>query len=148
MNSNRSNPFRRPTPSAQGAQGAQGAGGDQGAPATDPVSFPHESLDVHQVLCSAYQAIVSWPISFARGSTGDQLKRAAGSALLRYAEGFYAQGGCQTAHWIAARASCGEAGAAAMQLGLERQVGSSDIAAVRQLLVRAMSMLHRLSRRS
>ena len=118
-----------------------------GAP-TGRAVFPHERLDVHQVLVAAYQAVASWPVSFAKGTAGDQLKRAAMSALLRYAEGFYAQGGCQTAHWVAARASAGEAGAAALSLVLERRISAADAEAARLLFARAMSMLHRLSRRS
>lgn len=110
--------------------------------------YPHERLDVYRVLDEAYERVTSWPISFAKGTTGDQLERAAGSALLRYAEGFYAQGGSQATHWVAARASCGEAGAAVMRLVRRRQVGALDAEAARVLFARAMSMLYRLTRRS
>ena len=117
----------------------------QGAAA---VLFPHEQLDVHRVLVAAYQAVMSWPgVAFSRGSTGDQLKRALGSALCRYAEGYYAQGGNQSSLLQSARASCGEAATAALVLGLERRVGATQLAELRQLLGRAMCMLWRLSRR-
>ena len=136
MNSKRSNPSSAP------AQPVSAAGAT-----TERAVFPHERLDVHQVLAAAYQAVVAWPVSFSKGTTGDQLKRAVGSALLRYTEGCYAQGGCQAAHWVAARASAGEAGAAVLSLVLERRIGAAEAEAVRLLLARAMSMLHRLSRR-
>ena len=134
------NSKRFPPPSGHPAQPASAM------PAARAV-FPHERLEVHKVLVAAYQTVASWPISFARGTAGDQLKRAAMSALLRYAEGFYAQGGCQAAHWIAARASAGEAGAAVLSVVLERRIGTADAEAVRLQFARAMSMLHGLSRR-
>jgi hypothetical protein len=134
MSSVRSSSHSRPSTPAQVADGA--------------AVFPHERLDVHRVLVSAYETVAGWPVPFTKGSAGDPLRRAVGSALLRYAEGDYAQGGCQTAHGLAARASCGEAAAAAMQLVLERRIDRARAESVRRLLARAMAMLHRLSRRS
>ncbi|MBI4705894.1 MAG: hypothetical protein HY744_32785, partial [Deltaproteobacteria bacterium] len=112
------------------------------------VSFPHERLDTHRVLLAAYEAVMRWPgVAISRGTAGDQLKRALGSALCRYAEGYYAQGGNQASLWSSARASCGESATAALVLGLERRVSAAQAAEVRELLGRAMCMLSRLSRR-
>ncbi|MBI4704651.1 MAG: hypothetical protein HY744_26405 [Deltaproteobacteria bacterium] len=83
---------------------------------------------------------------FSRGAAGDRLKRALGSALCRYAEGYYAQGGNQSSFWASARASCGEAATAVLVLGLERRVSAAQAAEVRELLGRAMCVLSRLSR--
>ncbi|MBI4705474.1 MAG: hypothetical protein HY744_30635 [Deltaproteobacteria bacterium] len=111
--------------------------------------FPHERLDAHRVLLAAYEAVMRWPgVAFSRGTAGDQLKRALGSALGRYAEGYYAQGGNQASLWSSARASCGESATAVLVLGLERRVSAAQAAEVRELLGRAMCMLSRLSRRS
>ncbi|MBI4701071.1 MAG: hypothetical protein HY744_07925 [Deltaproteobacteria bacterium] len=104
--------------------------------------------DVHGVLVAAYEAVMRWPgVAFSRGSAGDQLKRALGSALCRYAEGYYAQGGNQSSLWASARASCGEAATAVLVLQLEWRVSAPQAGEVRELLARAMSMLSRLSRR-
>lgn len=112
------------------------------------VGFPHERLDAHSVLVAAYEAVMGWPgVAFSRGSAGAELERALASALCRYAEGYYAQGGNQTSLWQSARASCGEAATAALVLQLERRVSAAQAAQVRELLGRAMCMLSRLARR-
>ncbi len=88
----------------------------------DNPQLPHEQLDVYDVLEDAYRTVMSWQgISWARGSTGDQLKRSASSAVLRYAEGYYADGGNKTTLWKGARASCGEAAAAIQLLVIDWQ---------------------------
>ena len=67
-----------------------------------PVEFPHETLDVYRLLDTAYQTVRSWQgISWSRG-TGDQLQRALSGAILRYAEGYYADGGNKAALWRSA----------------------------------------------
>jgi hypothetical protein len=58
------------------------------------------------VLEQAYRIAVGWQgVSWARGTPGDQLKRAASSAILRYTEGYYADGGTKVTQWKGARAS-------------------------------------------
>ena len=106
--------------------------------------LPHEQLDVYEVLEDAYRRVTSWQgVSWSRG-TGDQLKRAASSALLRYAEGYYADGGNKASLWKSARGSCGEAAAAVRLLALDGTVPAAQAADVRNLLGRAMRMLARL----
>ena len=59
-----------------------------GTETVDDTEFPHEQLDVHDVLESAYRIVVSWQgVSWSRGTPGDQLKRALTGAVLRYTEG-------------------------------------------------------------
>lgn len=116
-----------------------------GAKLPEEVQLPHEQLDVYDVLEGAYQIVMSWKgISWAKGTTGDQLKRAASSAVLRYTEGYYADGGHKAAHWKAARASCGEATAAAQLLAIDGKVAPQEAKRVRGLWSRAMRMLARL----
>ena len=113
-----------------------------------PPSFPHERLDVYQVLLQATEAVSRWSgFSLSRGSIGDQLIRALSTALLRYTEGYYAQGAIQTAQWNAARASCGEAASAVLVLLIQRRIDHDHAQDVRELLARAMSMLAKLVRR-
>jgi hypothetical protein len=111
-------------------------------------SFPHERLDVYRVLLQATEAVSRWSgFSLSRGSIGDQLVRALSTALLRYTEGYYAQGAIQAAQWNAARASCGEAASAVLVLLIQRRIGHDQAQDVRELLARAMSMLAKLVRR-
>jgi hypothetical protein len=111
----------------------------------DPVELPHEQLDVYRVLEEAYRRAMSWHgISWTKGTPGDQLKRSAASAVLRYTEGFYADAGNKTSLWKGARASCGEAAAAVQLLAIERKVSTEDAARVRSLFSRATRMLARL----
>jgi len=92
-----------------------------------------------------YQIAMSWKgVFWAKSTTGDQLKRAASSAVLRYTEGYYADGGNKATHWKAARASCGEATAAARLLAIDGKVATSEARRVRGLWSRAMRMLARL----
>jgi len=71
----------------------------EGLELREDVQLPHEQLDVYDVLEEAYRLAMSWRnVSWAKGTTGDQLKRAASSALPRYTEGFYADGGHKTTH--------------------------------------------------
>ena len=93
-------------------------------------------------MCRRGLAGVSW----ARGTTGDQLKRALGGALLRYTEGYYADGGNKTTLWRSARASCGEAATAVHVLALDGRISKQEATRVRGLLSRAMRMLARLLR--
>lgn len=119
----------------------------EGAELTDEAQLPHEQLDVYDVLEEAYQIAMSWKgVSWAKGTTGDQLKRAASSAVLRYTEGYYADGGHKATHWKAARASCGEATAAAQLLAIDGKVATEEARRVRGLWSRAMRMLARLLR--
>ncbi len=107
--------------------------------------LPHEKLDAYAVLEGAYRVAVGWNgVSWAKGTPGDQLKRALGSAVLRYTEGFYADGGYKTSHWKAARASCGEATAAIRLLAIDGKVPEAEADHVRSLLARAIRMLSRL----
>ena len=107
--------------------------------------LPHEQLDVYDVLEEVYRAVSSWQgISWAKGGIGDQLKRAASSAVLRYTEGYYADGGNKTSLWKGARASCGEAAAAIQLLALDGKASKAEANHVRGLLSRAMRMLARL----
>jgi hypothetical protein len=109
------------------------------------VELPHEQLDVYLVLEEAYRSAMSWQgISWTKGTPGDQLKRSASSAVLRYTEGFYADAGNKASLWKGARASCGEAAAAVQLLALERKLSSDEAARVRSLFSRAMRMLARL----
>jgi four helix bundle protein len=111
----------------------------------EQMQLPHENLDVYDVLEEAYRIAMSWKgVSWAKGTTGDQLKRASESAVLRYTEGYYADGGHKTSHWKAARASCGEAAAAAQLLAIDGKVAAEDARRVRALWSRAMRMLARL----
>ena len=84
--------------------------------------------------------------SWARGTSGDQLKRALSGALLRYTEGYYADGGNKTTLWKSARASCGEAATAVQILAMDGSVPANDAIQVRELLSRAMRMFTRLLR--
>jgi hypothetical protein len=144
-----------PHPTATLASPSARATAGQLAAATLPLlaapgaaGFAHERLDVHAVLVAAYQAVMGWSgVAFSRGSTGDQLKRALSSALCRYAEGYYAQGGNQSSLWAGARASCGEAATAVLVLALERRISAEQAAQAREPLGRAMRMLSRLGRR-
>jgi hypothetical protein len=97
------------------------------------------------VLEEAYRTAMSWQgVSWSRGTTGDQLKRATSSAVLRYTEGYYADGGNKVTLWKGARASCGEAAAAIQLLTIDGAVPTSQAGHVRALLGRAMRMLARL----
>jgi hypothetical protein len=113
----------------------------------DGLDLPHESLDLYGVLDAAYQAVTAWQgVSWSRGTTGDQLKRALSGALLRYTEGYYADGGNKTTLWKSARASCGEAASAVRLLWIDGVVPQGEAIHVRQLLSRAMRMFTRLLR--
>jgi four helix bundle protein len=106
-----------------------------------------EQLDVYDVLEEAYRTAMSWQgISWAKGSVGDQLKRSASSAVLRYTEGYYADGGNKSSLWKGARASCGEAAAAVQLLSIDGKVSKDEAVRVRELFGRAMRMLARLLR--
>ena len=86
----------------------------------DGLDLPHESLDLYGVLDAAYQTVSAWHgVSWSRGTSGDQLKRALSGALLRYTEGYYADGGNKTTLWKSARASCGEAASAVRILWID-----------------------------
>lgn len=125
---------------------------DQHAPAgveprLDHADLPHEGLDLYGVLEEAYRLAATWQsVSWARGTTGDQLKRALSGALLRYTEGYYADGGNKTTLWKSARASCGEAATAVQLLAMDGSVPQADAIQVRDLLSRAMRMFTRLLR--
>lgn len=109
--------------------------------------LPHEQLDVYEVLDEAYDIITNWQgISWTKGTIGDQLKRSASSAVLRYTEGYYADGGNKSSLWKGARASCGEATAAIRLLELDGKVSHIQADHVRGLLSRGMRMLARLLR--
>jgi hypothetical protein len=104
-------------------------------------------LDLYGVLEQAYRVAAAWQgVSWARGTTGDQLKRALSGALLRYTEGYYADGGNETTLWKSARASCGETATAVQILALDGLVSRNDAIHVRDLLSRAMRMFTRLLR--
>ncbi len=116
-----------------------------GSEPPEEIQLPHEQLDVYDVLEGAYRTAMSWKgISWAKGTTGDQLKRASSSAVLRYTEGYYADGGHKTSHWKAARASCGEATAAVQLLTIDGKVAAEEARRVRGLWSRGMRMLARL----
>jgi hypothetical protein len=118
-----------------------------GADRTASEGLPHEGLDVYGVLEAAYRTVASWQgVSWSRGTIGDQLKRALSGALLRYTEGYYANGGNKAVLWKSARASCGEAAAAVQVLAIDSTVPPSEAVLVRQQLGRSMRMLARLLR--
>lgn len=113
----------------------------------EETELPHEQLDVYGVLELAYRTAIGWQgVSWARSTIGDQLKRASSSAVLRYTEGYYADGGNKTTLWQGARASCGEAAAAVQLLTIDGKVSETEAERVRGLLARAMRMLARLLR--
>jgi hypothetical protein len=113
----------------------------------EEADLPHERLDVYEVLELAYRTAMSWQgVSWAKGTVGDQLKRSCSSAVLRYTEGYYADGGNKSTLWKGARASCGEAAAAVQLLAIEGKVPLAEAARVRVLLARSMRMLARLLR--
>ena len=113
----------------------------------DRADLPHEGLDLYGVLEEAYRMAAAWQgVSWARGTCGDQLKRALSGALLRYTEGYYADGGNQTTLWKSARASCGEAATAVQILAMDGSVPQNDAIHARDLLSRAMRMFTRLLR--
>ena len=113
----------------------------------DDADFPHEGLAVYETLEAAYRAVTAWQgVSWSRGTTGDQLKRALSGAILRYAEGYYADGGNKRVLWKSARASCGEAATAVRVLAIEGRAPEEEAAEARRLLSRAMRMLARLIR--
>ncbi len=86
----------------------------------EEVELAHERLEVYKVLELAYRTGTSWQgVSWSRGTTGDQLRRALSGAVLRYTEGYYADGGNKTSLWKSARASCGEASAAIQLLAID-----------------------------
>jgi len=119
----------------------------QGCEHGEQTELPHEQLDVYDVLEEAYRTAMSWQgISWAKGSVGDQLKRSASSAVLRYTEGYYADGGNKSSLWKGARASCGEAAAAVQLLSIDGKVSKDEAVRVRELFGRAMRMLARLLR--
>lgn len=118
-----------------------------GSEEREQTQLPHEQLDVYDVLEDAYRTTMSWQgVSWAKGTTGDQLKRSASSAVLRYTEGYYADGGNKASLWKGARASCGEAAAAVQLLVFDGKVSKDEAARVRGLFSRAMKMLARLLR--
>ena len=109
--------------------------------------LPHEQLDVYDLLEEAYRTITGWQgISWSKGTIGDQLKRSASTAVLRYTEGYYADGGNKSSLWKGARASFGEAATAIRLLALDGKVSDVEADHVRELLSRAMRMLARLLR--
>ena len=113
----------------------------------DALDLPHETLDVYRVLEQAYEIVASWQgVSWSRGTTGDQLKRALSGAILRYTEGYYANGGNKAALWKSSRASCGEAAGAVRLLAMDGVAPAAEAGSVRELLARAMRMLARLLR--
>jgi four helix bundle protein len=113
----------------------------------EEADLPHERLDVYQVLELAYRTAMSWQgVSWAKGTVGDQLTRSSSSAVLRYTEGYYADGGNKTTLWKGARASCAEAAAAVQLLAIEGKVPQAEADRVRALFARAMRMLARLLR--
>ena len=119
----------------------------EGSEQREQAQLPHEQLDTYDVLEDAYRSAMSWQgVSWAKGSTGDQLQRSASSAVLRYTEGYYADGGDKTSLWKGARASCGEAAAAIQLLTIDGKVSKDEAARVRALFGRAMQMLARLLR--
>ena len=119
----------------------------QGCEHGEQTELPHEQLDVYHVLEEAYRTAMSWQgVSWAKGSVGDQLKRSASSAVLRYTEGYYADGGNKASLWKGARASCGEAAAAVQLLAIDGKVSKDEALRVRELFGRAMRMLARLLR--
>ena len=121
--------------------------GPQGCEHGEQTELPHEQLDVYDVLEEAYRTAMSWQgISWAKGSVGDQLKRSASSAVLRYTEGYYADGGNKGSLWKGARASCGEAAAAVQLLAIDGKISKDEALRVRELFGRAMRMLARLLR--
>jgi hypothetical protein len=116
-------------------------------PRHDRADLPHEGLDLYGVLEDAYQTAAAWQgVSWTRGTSGEQLKRALSGALLRYTEGYYADGGNKTTLWKSARASCGEAATAVQILAMDGSVPKKDAVQVRDLLSRAMRMFTRLLR--
>ena len=116
-------------------------------PNHDHADLPHEGLDLYGVLEKAYRMAAGWQgVSWARGTSGDQLKRALSGALLRYTEGYYADGGNKTTLWKSARASCGEAATAVQILALDGSVPANEAAQAREFLSRAMRMFARLLR--
>ena len=120
-------------------------GSESAEESLEVADLPHERLDVYQVLELAYQTAMSWQgVSWAKGTIGDQLKRSSSSALLRYTEGYYADGGNKSTLWKGARASCGEAATAVQLLTIEGKVAQAEADRVRALLARAMRMLARL----
>ena len=109
------------------------------------LQLPHEDLDVYQVLETAYRIVSGWQgVAWSRGTVGDQLKRALSGAILRYTEGYYADGGTKLSLWKSARGSCGEAAAAVSLLAFEGRIPGVEATEVRSLLGRAMRMLARL----
>lgn len=119
----------------------------QGCEHGEQTELPHEQLDVYDVLEEAYRTAMSWQgISWAKGSVGDPLKRSASSAVLRYTEGYYADGGNKASLWKGARASCGEAAAAVQLLAIDGKVSKDEALRVRELFGRAMRRLARLLR--
>ena len=120
---------------------------------TETIDGDHGRIETRRCWCTGsvdwFADRREWPgIPISRGTTGEQLRRALSSALLRYTEGFYAQGGSQGALWAGARASCGEAAAAVLVLAIEGRVPQQQTEDVRALLARAMSMLTKLARRT
>jgi hypothetical protein len=111
----------------------------------EEADLPHERLDLYGVLELAHRTAMSWQgVSWAKGTIGDQLKRSSSSAVLRYTEGYYADGGNKSSLWKGARASCGEAAAAVQLLAIEGKVAQPEADRVRALLARAMRMFARL----
>ena len=116
-------------------------------PCQEQADLPHEGLDLYGVLEEAYRIVARWQgVSWARGTHGDQLKRALGGALLRYTEGYYADGGNKVSLWKSARASCGEAATAVQILAMDGSAPRKEAVKVRDLLSRSMRMFARLLR--
>jgi hypothetical protein len=133
---------RRPRLLQSGEDAAEGV-----EPSKDLADLPHEGLDLYGVLEEAYRIVAAWQgVSWARGTTGDQLKRALSGALLRYTEGYYADGGNKTSLWKSARASCGEAATAVQLLSMDGSVPRKEAVRARDLLSRSMRMFTRLLR--
>ena len=118
--------------------------------ASEPELLAHERLDAYRVAVefrTLAQALID-RLPRAKGQLGDQLERAAGSVVLRIAEG----AGCewrsreQKSHFRASRGSVLEC-SAVLDICRVRRVGSAEqLTGGRLLLVRLAQMLTRLCR--
>lgn len=114
-------------------------------------TFSHQRLHAYQVSLTfvAFADELVRRLPKAKGQTGDQLRRASESIVLRIAEGVGAELGSasQRCHYRAARGSAMEC-AAVLDLCKAREVAPPEqIAEGHALLLRLVKMLSKLARR-
>jgi len=114
-----------------------------------PITFTHERLDAYRVALELVTAVAPLVRGLPRGEAaiGDQLRRAADSALLNLCEAAGRRAGADKArHFDIARGSSAECGAALAVLAARGLARPDAITTARVLAHRTTAMLSALSR--